>query len=169
MRYVLLLLHACRNLVAIKLLSHSPPFDQRNWFGVIGGSLIALVALGLGTHKTPQLRAKPKSVTTPIRCTDQRKHLGDYNISCGASEELNNNQHYFYQQGFFCRLAQELRGNQVVLIEPAGELGTPGQTTFVVCTSLRTCLTIRHLANVIIIHEVTEERSLSIPGPSHIQ
>jgi hypothetical protein len=23
-------------IVAIKLLSHSPPFDQRNWFGVIG-------------------------------------------------------------------------------------------------------------------------------------
>jgi hypothetical protein len=91
-RYVLLLLHACRNLVAIKSLSHSPPFDQRNWFGVIGGSLIALVALGLGTYKTPQLRAKPQSVMTPIRCTDQSERLGDYNISCGASEELDDNQ-----------------------------------------------------------------------------
>ena len=59
-RYVLLLLHACRNLVAIKLLSHSPLFDQRNWFGVIGGSLIALMALGLRTYKTPQLQAKPQ-------------------------------------------------------------------------------------------------------------
>jgi hypothetical protein len=90
-RYVLLLLHACRNLGAIKLLSHSPPFDQRNWFGVIGGSLIALVALGLGTYKTPQLWAKPQSVMTPIRHIDQRERLGDYNISCGASEELDNN------------------------------------------------------------------------------
>jgi hypothetical protein len=47
-------------IVAIKLLSHSPPFDQRNWFGVIGGSLIAVVALGLRTYKTPQLQAKPQ-------------------------------------------------------------------------------------------------------------
>jgi hypothetical protein len=47
-------------IVAIKLLSHSPPFDQQNWFGVIGGSLIAIVALGLGTYKTPQLQAKPQ-------------------------------------------------------------------------------------------------------------
>ncbi len=47
-------------IVAIKLLSHSPPFDQRNWFGVIGGSLIALVVLGLGMYKTPQLQAKPQ-------------------------------------------------------------------------------------------------------------
>ncbi len=54
-RYILLLLHACRNLVAIRSLSHSPPFDQRNWFGVIGGFLIALVALGLRMYKTPQL------------------------------------------------------------------------------------------------------------------
>jgi hypothetical protein len=59
-RYFLLLLHACRNLVAIKLLSHSPPFDQRNWFGVIRGSLIPLVALGLGAYKIPQLQAKPQ-------------------------------------------------------------------------------------------------------------
>ncbi len=44
-------------IVAIKSLSHSPPFDQRNWFGVIGGSLVALVAFGLGTYKTPQLQA----------------------------------------------------------------------------------------------------------------
>ena len=106
---------------------------------------------------------------TPIRRTDQHDRLGDYNISCEASEELDNDQHYFYQQGFFSRLARVLGGNQIVLIEPAGELGTPGQTTFVICTMLRTCLTIRHLTNFIIIHGVTEERSLSIPGPSHIQ
>jgi hypothetical protein len=106
---------------------------------------------------------------TPIRCTDQHERLGDYNINCGASEELNNNQHYFYQQGFFSRLARALGGNQVVLIEPAGELGTPGRTTFVVHIMLRTCLTIHHLANVIIIHGVTNEKNLSIPGPSHIQ
>jgi hypothetical protein len=42
-------------IVAIKLFSHSPPFDQRNWFGVIEGSLIALVVLRLGPYKTPQL------------------------------------------------------------------------------------------------------------------
>jgi hypothetical protein len=95
-RYVLLLLHACRNLVAIKSLSHTPPFDQWNRFGVIGGSLIALVALGLEMYKTPQLGAKPQSVMTPIRCTDQSECLGDYNISCGASKELDNNQRYFY-------------------------------------------------------------------------
>jgi hypothetical protein len=106
---------------------------------------------------------------TPIRRTDQRECLGDYNISCGASEELDDNQHYFYQQGFFSRLARVLGGNQVVLIEPAGELSTPGKTTFVVRTMLRMCLTICHLTNVIIIHGVTKERSLSIPGPSHIQ
>ncbi len=47
-------------IVAIKLLSHSPPFDQWKWFGVIGGSLITLVALGLGLYKTPQLQAKPQ-------------------------------------------------------------------------------------------------------------
>ena len=47
-------------IAAIKLLSHFPPFVQRNWFGVIGGSLIALMALGLGTYKTPQLQAKPQ-------------------------------------------------------------------------------------------------------------
>jgi hypothetical protein len=47
-------------IVAIKLLSHSPPFDQQIWFGVIGGSLIPLVALGLRTYKTPQLQAKPQ-------------------------------------------------------------------------------------------------------------
>ncbi len=92
-------------IVAIKLLSHSPPFDQRNWFNVIGGSLIALVALGLGTYKTPQLQAKPQQVMLPIRCADQRERLGDYNISCGASKELDDNQRYFYQQGFFSRLA----------------------------------------------------------------
>jgi hypothetical protein len=34
---------------------------------------------------------------------------------------------------------------------------------------LRTCLTICHLTNFIIIHGVTKERSLSIPGPSQIQ
>jgi hypothetical protein len=62
-----------------------------------------------------------------------------------------------------------LGGDQVVLIEPAGELGTPGQTTFVVHIMLRTCLTICHLTNFIIIHGITEERSSSIPGPSHIQ
>jgi hypothetical protein len=106
---------------------------------------------------------------TPIRRTDQRERLGDYNISCGASKEFNNNQRYFYQQGFFSRLAQALGGDQVILIELAGELGTPGRTTFVVHTTLRTCLTIRHLTNFIIIHGVTKERSLSIPGPSHIQ
>jgi hypothetical protein len=106
---------------------------------------------------------------TPIRRTDQHDRLGNYNISCEASEELNNNQCYFYQQGLFSRLARALGGNQTVLIEPVGELGTPGRTTFVVHTRLRTCLTIRHLANFIIIHGVTEERSLSIPGPSHIQ
>jgi hypothetical protein len=106
---------------------------------------------------------------TPISCTDQCECLGDYNISCGASKELDNDQRYFYQQGFFSRLARALRGNQVVLIELAGELGTPGQTTSVVRTMLRTCLTTRHLTNVIIIHGVTKERSLSIPGPSHIQ
>jgi hypothetical protein len=38
-------------IVAIKLLSYSPPFDQQNWFGVIRGSLIALVVLGLGAYK----------------------------------------------------------------------------------------------------------------------
>jgi hypothetical protein len=105
----------------------------------------------------------------PIRFTDQRECLGDYNMSCRASEELDNNLHYFYQQGFFSRLARVLGGDQVVLIDPAGELGTPGQTTFVVRTMLSTCLTIRHLTNFIIIHRVTKERSLSIPGPSHIQ
>jgi hypothetical protein len=105
----------------------------------------------------------------PIRCADQREHLGDYNISCGASEELDDNQHYFYQQGCFSRLARALGGNQVIFIEPAGELGTPGQTTFIVRTMLRTCLTIPHLTNFIIIHGVTKERSWSIPGPSHIQ
>ncbi len=101
---------------------------------------------------------------TPIRRTDQHDHLGDYNISCEASKEFDNDQHYFYQQGFFSRLAQALGGNQIILIEPAGELGTPGQTTFVVRTTLRTCLTIRHLTNFIIVHGVTKERSLSIPG-----
>ncbi len=106
---------------------------------------------------------------TPIRRTDQHDHLGNYNISCEASEELNNDQHYFYQQGFFSRLARALGGNQIVLIEPAGELGTPGRTTFVVRLTLRTCLTIHQLTNFIIIHGVTKERSLSIPGPSHIQ
>ncbi len=106
---------------------------------------------------------------TPIRRTDQHDRLGDYNISCEASEELDNDQHYFYQQGFFSRLARVLGGDQVILIEPAGELGTPGQTTFVVRTTLRTCLTICHLTSFIIIQGVTEERSLSIPGPSHIQ
>jgi hypothetical protein len=105
----------------------------------------------------------------PIRCADQRECLGDYNISCGASKELDDNQSYFYQKGFFRRLARALGGNQVVLIDLAGELGTPGQTTFVVCTPLRMCLTIRHLTNFIIIHGVTKERSSSIPGPSHIQ
>jgi hypothetical protein len=59
---------------------------------------------------------------TPIRRTDQREHLGDYNISCGASKELDDDQRYFYQQGFFSRLARALGGNQVVLIEPAGDL-----------------------------------------------
>jgi hypothetical protein len=63
---------------------------------------------------------------TPIRCTDHRECLGDYNISCGASKELDDNQRYFYQQGFFGRLSRALGGNQVILIEPAGELGTPG-------------------------------------------
>ncbi len=106
---------------------------------------------------------------TPIRRTDQHDCLGDYNISCEASEELDKDQRYFYQQGFFGRLARALGGNQIILIEPAGELGTPGRTTFVVHTTLRTCLTIRHLTNFIIIHGVTKERSLSIPGPSHIQ
>ena len=106
---------------------------------------------------------------TPIRRTDQHDHLCNYNISCEASEELDNDQCYFYQQGFFSRLARALGGDQIVLIEPAEELGTPGQTTFVVRTTLRTCLTICHLTNVIIIHGVTKERSLSIPGPSHIQ
>ncbi len=106
---------------------------------------------------------------TPIRCTDQGDCLGNYNISCGASKELDNDQRCFYQQGFFSRLAQALGGDQVVLIEPAGKLGTPGWTTFVVCTTLRTCLTIRHLTNFIIIHGVAKERSLSIPVPSHIQ
>jgi hypothetical protein len=47
-------------IVAIKLLSHCPPFHQQNWFGVIRGSLIALVALGSGMYKTPQLQAKPQ-------------------------------------------------------------------------------------------------------------
>jgi hypothetical protein len=105
----------------------------------------------------------------PIRRADQCERLGDYNISCGASEELNDDQRYFYQQGFFSRLARALEGDQVVLIEPAGELGPPGWATFVIRTTLRTCLTICHLTNFIIIHEVTEERSSSIPGPSHIQ
>jgi hypothetical protein len=106
---------------------------------------------------------------TPIRRTDQHDRLGNYNISCEASKELDNDQRYFYQQWFFSRLARALGGNQIVLIGPAGELGTPGRTTFVVRTMLRTCLTIRHLTNFIIIHGVTKERSLSIPGPSHIQ
>ncbi len=106
---------------------------------------------------------------TPIRRTDQQDHLGNYNISCEASKELDNDQRYFYQQGFFSRLARALGGNRIILIEPVGELGTPGRTTFVVRTMLRTCLTIRHLTKFIIIHRVTKERSLSIPGPSHIQ
>ena len=106
---------------------------------------------------------------TPIRRTDQHDCLGNYNISCEASEELDNDQRYFYQQGFFSRLAPALGGDEIILIEPAGELGTPRRTTFVIRTMLRTCLTIRHLTNFIIIHKVTEERSLSIPGPSHIQ
>ncbi len=106
---------------------------------------------------------------TPIRHTDQHDCLDDYNISCEAFEELDNDQRYFYQQGFFSRLARALGGNQIVLIEPAGELSTPGRTTFVLRTTLRACLTIRHLTNFIIIHGVTKERSLSIPGPSHIQ
>ena len=63
---------------------------------------------------------------TPIRRTDQHDCLGDYNISYEASEELDNDQRYFYQQGFFSRLAQALGGDQIILIEPAGELGTPG-------------------------------------------
>jgi hypothetical protein len=62
----------------------------------------------------------------PIRRADQCERLGGYNISCGASEELDNNQHYFYQQGFFSRLARALGGDQVILIELAWELGTPG-------------------------------------------
>jgi hypothetical protein len=106
---------------------------------------------------------------TPIRCTDQHDSLGNYNISCEASKELDNDQHYFYQQGFFSRLAQALGGDQIILIELVGELSTPGQTAFVVRTTLRTCLTIHHLTNFIIIHGVTKERILSIPGPSHIQ
>jgi hypothetical protein len=106
---------------------------------------------------------------TPIRRTDQHDRLGNYNISCEASKELDNDQRYFYQQGFFSRLAQALGGDQIVLIEPAGGLGTPGRTTFVVRTMLRMCLTICHLTNFIIIHGVAKERSLSIPGPSHIQ
>jgi hypothetical protein len=106
---------------------------------------------------------------TPIRRTDQHDHLGNYNISCEASEELDNDQRYFYQQGFFSRLARALWGDQIILIEPVGELGTPGQTTLVVRTTLRTCLTIRLLTNFIIIHGVTKERSLSIQGPSLIQ
>jgi hypothetical protein len=106
---------------------------------------------------------------TPIRRTDQHDCLGNYNISCDAYEELNNDQRYFYQQGFFGRLARALGGDQIVLIEPVGELGTPGQATFVVRTKLRMCLTIHHQTNFIIIHGVTEERSLSIPGLSHIQ
>ncbi len=63
---------------------------------------------------------------TPIRRTDQHDRLGNYNISCEASEKPDNDQRYFYQQGFFSRLARALGGDQIVLIEPAGELGTPG-------------------------------------------
>jgi hypothetical protein len=63
---------------------------------------------------------------TPIRRTDQHDCLGDCNISCEASKELDNDQRYFYQQGFFSRLARALGGDQIVLIELAGELGTPG-------------------------------------------
>jgi hypothetical protein len=61
----------------------------------------------------------------PISYADQCERLGDYNISCGAPEELDDDQRYFYQQGFFSRLARALGGDQVVLIEPAGELDTP--------------------------------------------
>ncbi len=63
---------------------------------------------------------------TPIRCTDQHDCLGDHNISCEEPEELDNDQRYFYQQGFFSRLARALGGDQIILIEPAGELSTPG-------------------------------------------
>ena len=59
----------------------------------------------IGTYKTPKLQGKLQLVMTPIRRTGQREHLGDYNISCEASEELDNDQRYFYQQGFFSRLA----------------------------------------------------------------
>ncbi len=63
---------------------------------------------------------------TPIRLTDQHDRLGNYNISCETSEELDNDQRYFYQQGFFSRLARALGGDRIILIEPVGELGTPG-------------------------------------------
>jgi hypothetical protein len=63
---------------------------------------------------------------TPIRHTDQHNRFGNYNISCEASDELDYDQRYFYQQGFFSRLARVLGGDQIVLIELEGELGTPG-------------------------------------------
>ncbi len=60
-RYILLLLHACRNLFAIKLLSHSPPFDQRNWAQCNRWiPYCSLVALGLKMYKTPQLQGTPQ-------------------------------------------------------------------------------------------------------------
>jgi hypothetical protein len=41
---------------------------------------------------------------TPIKRTDQCERFGDYNINCGASKELDNDQRYFYQQWFFSKL-----------------------------------------------------------------
>ena len=43
---------------------------------------------------------------TPIRRTDQHDCLGNYNISCEASKELDNDQRYFYQQGFLADLPE---------------------------------------------------------------
>ncbi len=85
--------------------------------------------------------------------------LGDFNLSLQLpTNKLILVEQLSYQKAIIQAPIGAFGADQIVLMEPAKELGTPKRTTFTVKSMLHKCLHLAHKIDLIIIHGVLKLR-----------
>jgi hypothetical protein len=86
--------------------------------------------------------------------------LGNYHLSIKLpvppNKVLTVEETIAFQQLVFCHLKGILGGDQVVLVEPEGELGTPQRRVLAVKIALDEALCLKNHTDFIVIHRLTQ-------------